>query len=382
MRAITAAMMTLILCSACASTPWFKFGSDYANNGISLPSTAKGTIAWKFFSGLEIQGGAVLDSASNVYFTSTNGSAYAFTKDGAQIWRFSLEKPVSMRTTPAVENGRVFLGADDGQVFAVDQKYGILLWFFKTGGPVVASIAPSGDVIYAASEDHKLYCLNAATGKKLWDFKAGDKIDSSPAQAPGGELYFGANDGKLYALDVATGKQLWSRTTGGTINAAPAVGINDSVFVGSDDGIFHAFDSQGNELWQFNGGNVDGSVWWSPAAVIFVGGPQNRQIVYIADNAVVAALDSAAGAVLWRNPPWFTGGLGAYVSQPAVVPNGALYIGNTSQSGGALLFSVDSKTGNLQWSSLLGGSILNTPAVGLDGKIYVTSEDGTLYVVN
>jgi eukaryotic-like serine/threonine-protein kinase len=371
-------VIALTVFSGCAAAPWFKLGSNYTNNGISSPATATGALAWTFNTGLAIEGGAVLDSANNVYITSANGSAYAVTKDGAQIWQFSTAGPSAVRTTPAFENGHVYVGADDGSVYALDATSGKQVWTFKAGGSIVASIAPSDNVVYAASVDHKLYCLDSTTGKKLWEFQADAEIDSSPAQAPGGELYFGASDNKLYALNAGNGKSLWSRSTGGTITAAPAVGLNDSVFVGSDDGIFHAFDSTGNELWQFNSGASGRASVWSPAAAIFLGGVNNQQVIYVANGFTVAALDSVHGAVIWQNPPWFNG---LYVSQPAVVPNGSLYITNTSVEGGAILVAADSKTGALQWSALLGGSKLNTPAVGLDGKVYVTSGDGNLYAV-
>ena len=53
--------------------------------------------------------------------------------------------------------------------------------------------------IYVGSEDGWLYAVDAATSEKLWDFITGDKITSSPAVA-NGMVYIGSHDGNLYAI--------------------------------------------------------------------------------------------------------------------------------------------------------------------------------------
>jgi len=74
-----------------------------------------------------------------------------------------------------------------------------LQWTFHTGNLVTSSPAIAGTEIYVGGQDGHLYAIDRMTGEKLWDIAAGDKITSSPAVA-GGMIYIGSEDGKLYAF--------------------------------------------------------------------------------------------------------------------------------------------------------------------------------------
>src|SRR6266566_5106321 len=55
-----------------------------------------------------------------------------------------------------------------------------LLWSFKTGGPVKSSAAIVGGQVFVGSDDGNVYALDLASGKKLWSFKTGGPVESSP----------------------------------------------------------------------------------------------------------------------------------------------------------------------------------------------------------
>ena len=76
---------------------------------------------------------------------------------------------------------------------------GRLKWVFSTGGAVNSSPALLDTTIYVGSEDGRLYAVKAVTGERLWDFPTGDKITSSPTVADG-IIYIGSHDGKLYVI--------------------------------------------------------------------------------------------------------------------------------------------------------------------------------------
>ena len=48
-----------------------------------------------------------------------------------------------------------------------------LLWTFKTAGPVKSSPALVQDRVFIGSDDGNLYALALADGRKLWAFKTG-----------------------------------------------------------------------------------------------------------------------------------------------------------------------------------------------------------------
>jgi outer membrane protein assembly factor BamB len=59
-------------------------------------------------------------------------------------------------------------------------------------------------VVYVGSEDGKLYAFNAITGATLWTATTGAAVDSSPAVA-NGVVYVGSYDNKLYAFELNGG---------------------------------------------------------------------------------------------------------------------------------------------------------------------------------
>ena len=54
-------------------------------------------------------------------------------------------------------------------------------------------------MVYVGSEDGRLYALDARTGQEKWSFKTGSPVHSSPAVA-GGVVYFVDTEGYLYAV--------------------------------------------------------------------------------------------------------------------------------------------------------------------------------------
>jgi len=59
-------------------------------------------------------------------------------------------------------------------------------------------------VVYIGSQDGKLYALDAETGTVLWTYMTGLPIDSSPT-VTNGMLYVGSWNGKVYAFGLPPG---------------------------------------------------------------------------------------------------------------------------------------------------------------------------------
>ena len=58
-----------------------------------------------------------------------------------------------------------------------------VLWNYTTGGYVESSPAVVDGRVYIGSWDGKVYCLDAETGELIWNYKTGDLIWSSPTIA-------------------------------------------------------------------------------------------------------------------------------------------------------------------------------------------------------
>src|SRR5947208_11210331 len=93
-------------------------------------------------------------------------------------------------------------------------------WSSPTGGVIGSSPAVVNGVVYIGSDDGNMYALDAKTGTSLWSSPTGSPIGSSPAVV-NGVVYIGSDDDNMYALDAKTGASLWSYPTGGFINSSP-----------------------------------------------------------------------------------------------------------------------------------------------------------------
>ena len=54
-------------------------------------------------------------------------------------------------SSPAVANGVVYVGSNDGNVYALNASTGAMLWSYTTGGGVYSSPAVANGVVYVGS---------------------------------------------------------------------------------------------------------------------------------------------------------------------------------------------------------------------------------------
>lgn len=157
------------------------------------------------------------DLSSGVQATETN-----LTLDGAQAYTNMVRKwhfvtGGNVRSGAAIVAGIVYIGSDDGKVYALNLTTGAAAWgapFTIPGGTFAVRGTPcvSGGVVYIGASDGFFYALNAATGALIWKgpVVAGNPVACggpvwSSAVVIGTTVVFGSDDGKLYALNVADG---------------------------------------------------------------------------------------------------------------------------------------------------------------------------------
>ena len=80
------------------------------------------------------------------------------------------------------------------------------MWHLEVGGSVNSS-AVIGDngVLYFGSDDDNLYAVDAETGSVLWTKNAGGRVEAGPVMDENGILYFGSTliDSVLYAVNTS-----------------------------------------------------------------------------------------------------------------------------------------------------------------------------------
>ncbi len=230
-------------------------------------------------------------------------------------------------------------------------------WAFPTGGVIDSSPAVVNGVVYVGSDDGTLYAIDAASRKQKWAYQTGDRIDSSPAVV-NGVVYVGSFDDTLYAIDAASGTKKWAYQTGSHISSSPAV-VDGVVYVGSEDRTLYAIDAvSGTEKWAYQTGGIISS---SPRVVY--------KTVYVgSEDDTLYAIDAASGTKKWA---YQTGD--RISSSPAVV-DGVVYVGSDDGT----LYAIDAASGTKKWAYQTGSHISSSPTI-VNGVVYVGSEDHTLY---
>ena len=284
------------------------------------------------------------------------------------LWSY---KTAPILSSPTVASGIVYVGSNNGKVFALNASNGAVLWSYQTGGEVYSSPALADGVVYFGSWDKCIYALNALTGAMLWSYQTGSYVQSSPTVA-NGIVYVASYDASVYALDAATGRVLWTYQTGsGAVGSSPAV-WDGLVYIGDNGGRVYALNaSTGVMLWRFTAGDT---IYSSPAivdGVVYIGAD-------LSVNGNVYALNASTGAKLWS---YQTGNLWVY-SSPAVA-NGVVYVGSNDHlaSSGGNLFALNASSGELLWSYATGGEIFSSPAVA-NGAVYIGGGDHNVYAFN
>jgi outer membrane protein assembly factor BamB len=226
-----------------------------------------GKLKWKFRTGGEIRSTVCL-SGDKLFLYSGDATLYAIDKiSGKVLWSFKTKGGILgdrrydfadyYQSSPMVNNGKLFFGAGDGRVYALDISNGKLLWSFKADGIIHTTPALYYDRLFIGSFDGNIYALKQETGDLIWKFKtAGHRyfpdgeVQGSPVVA-NDLVYFGARDYNLYAVDALEGYSHWNKSF--PFGWAMALTPRDSVlYVGtSDDRVLVALDGKsGQEFWR------------------------------------------------------------------------------------------------------------------------------------
>ncbi len=134
---------------------------------------------------------------------SSYGMVHAASIDGQMQWTAELDAPI--RGGPAVANGMVLVGTDEGDgndaesVVAFDAVTGERQWTHSGDGRWTTPSVGDG-VVYAGNRAGYVDALVLADGSHLWRFETSGGIDGPPSIS-GGRVYVGDSAGIVYALE-------------------------------------------------------------------------------------------------------------------------------------------------------------------------------------
>jgi serine/threonine protein kinase len=273
------------------------------------------------------------------------------------LWAFECEDEI--RGTPTVDNGVLYIGAYDNNLYALNATKGEFLWKFATKGGIVTKPFVAENILFFGSEDNKLYVVTAKTGKQVWDFSTEGPIRCSPKIAEG-HVFFGSDDGEFYAVNITTFQKSWSIKTEGAVRSSPYLS-KDLIYFGCEANEFICSDYRGSVKWRYL---TKRPVTSSP--VIADG------IVYFASqDANFYALDAKSGWVIWR----FRMGKGS-VSSPALSGNCVIF-----GSADNYLYCVDKSSSRELWRYKCDHQVSGSPFIYKDA-VYCGTASGCFYSID
>jgi polyvinyl alcohol dehydrogenase (cytochrome) len=221
-------------------------------------------------------------------------------------WAFGIPNVKIVRSQPAEFRGRVFVGGNDGTLYALDASSGCTIWATTASRPVRSGMAlgkaAAADAVFFGDAGGDVFALDFATGKLLWAARPEAHPDATITGTPSyldGRIYVPVSSGEeqsrrrngyecctfrgsVVALDAATGNKLWQSYM--ATDAPAAVGKT----------------KDGHDIFAPSGM----AIWSSPTIDtakkrLYVGTGDNYSEPDTKTSDAVVALDLKTGAILW-----------------------------------------------------------------------------------
>ena len=180
-----------------------------ANDGALHAVNAAGTRVWRYqpqTAGGEddttgIYSSPAIDTAGNLYACTLQGTFFSLTPNGTERWVFR-SPAENVSSSAALGDGRVYFASYGGELYALDQTDGSVIWTRPIEAQARASSPAIGNdgSIFIGSYANILFRFSR-DGDLLRSWSAGNWFRSSPLLADG-RVYIGNGDGKLYAFDL------------------------------------------------------------------------------------------------------------------------------------------------------------------------------------
>jgi len=267
----------------------------------------------------------------------TGGISATDVSDLELKWAFAYPNAIQARSQPTVAGGTIFVGSQNGTVYALDAKTGCVRWTYRASAEVrtAVSISPWGGgeenvhpVAYFGDILARAYAIDAQTGEVQWMIKVDDHPNATITGAPvvvEDRLYVPVSSlevvnaidpayecctfrGSLVALNTADGSIVWKTYS-----------IDDPA---SEAGVTSA----GTKILAPSGAPI----WNSPTVDLqrrrlYAGTGENYSSPAGGTSDAIIAFDMDSGEIIWVNQAtegdaWNVACLSQYAPDPANCP--------------------------------------------------------------
>jgi len=319
-------------------------------------------------------------------------------------WAYSLGS--TLRAKPAVVDGTVVYGLEDGTVAGFNVQDGVRQWRYETAGSAsVLDLVVGESVAYVGTEDGVVEAFDLTDRTQVWQAAVNDEPQVNALTLADGQLYAGTTrlvgsgedlsvTGRCLAYDAADGAKQWETDLDQGIATRPAVD-GDSVYAGAaevvalntetggtrwtagmDDNTINGFTLDGGTLFVTSRELVravdtsDGSVVWEyEQSLSSTGDPalDDGQLYTSTGLLEMGALDAATGDLVWGTD------IGESPSTDVLVDDSHIYVGGYS------LLALDRDEGAVAWTHEVPGT-MNVLTVA-DSVVYAGDSSGTAVAI-
>jgi len=252
-------------------------------------------------------------------------------------WAFAYPNAIKARSQPTVAGGTVFVGSQNGTIYALDAKTGCVRWTYRASAEVRTAVSIStwdegqestSPVAYFGDILARAYAVDAQTGELKWMTKVDDHPNATITGSPvvvDDRLYVPVSSlevvnaidpayecctfrGSLVALDTADGSIAWK--TYSIAEVASEAGIT----------------SAGTKILAPSGAPI----WTSPAVDLqrrrlYAGTGESYSSPAGGTSDAIIAFDMDSGEIVWveqatAGDAWNVGCLSQYAPDPANCP--------------------------------------------------------------
>jgi outer membrane protein assembly factor BamB len=201
---------------------------------------ATGRVRWKFETDGPVHSTPAVQDGI-VYVAGCDENFRAITlAEGKEV--FQIPSGSNTAASPLIDGDHAYFGTFNSEVLGIDLRARKIVWRYQNPDrqfPFYSSAALAGRRLIVGGRDKLVHAIDATSGKSVWTFATRARVDSSPVVA-GNRVYIGSGDGRLYVLDAEDGKQLWEFDAGAPLTASPAI-ASGRVVIGSGDGVLYCF---------------------------------------------------------------------------------------------------------------------------------------------
>ncbi len=294
-------------------------------------------------------------------------------------------------------------------VYALDRRGGEVVWVRQasSGNPSVqrhpknsyasATPATDGEHVVVLLATGGLFCYDFE-GELLWDLDLGP-LDSgasydtayqwAAASSPiiWQDLVIVQADQQegsfIAAFDIGTGEEVW-RTPRDLISSFSTptihVGTERTELVTNGAGTMHGYDpASAEELWRMSGSSLNTTPTpVSDQGLVYVTSGYRTRPIFAIRAGATGDISLAAGESSNAHVAWSSSRDGPYITTPLVY-RGYLY----AVSANGVLTVFHATTGERVYKRRIGdtGGAYSASPIAADGRIYLTSEDGDIFVV-